>query len=288
MTPRAMARFWTMIRRAAREELHRVGQLREIVAHQHHVRCFERDIRSSSPHRNANVSRCQRWGIVDAVSDDCDAQAGRLQLTDDGNFVLWEKSSSPLVETHLASDRPRCAFVVARQHDQTAQTKPAELVYDISSHRTHDIGNAEHREHTSIHHCVDCSSGTLAKFRRCVSQARGDRHSMLFEQKLIPHEDGRASKLGPNPTTRQGRQRLNAVDEGTVESADRLRMCHNGEAKRVFRAILHRRDEPQRLNRVNAFGWHNLCEAWLANGERPGLVEDNCIHDTNRFQLKRP
>jgi hypothetical protein len=57
-----------MIRSAARE-LHRLGQLRQIVLHQRDVGGLQGDVRARGTHRDPDGRGCQGRGVVYAVAD---------------------------------------------------------------------------------------------------------------------------------------------------------------------------------------------------------------------------
>ena len=97
----------------------------QVVRHQRHRRTVDRDVTADGPHRNAEVARRQRRGVVDAVTDHRNPR-GLLDVLHKFHLAFRQAFAAELIDLQLRCDRfghrlPVAGHHRAEPHAETAQ-----------------------------------------------------------------------------------------------------------------------------------------------------------------------
>ena len=110
-----MVMFWRMFAIVSRDRCDHARDVDHAAVQDRGVGGFERDV-GAAAHRDADICRGERRGVVDAVADLGDRPSLRLQFADDALLVLRQEFG-PWLDVERRADRLRGAMIVAGHHD---------------------------------------------------------------------------------------------------------------------------------------------------------------------------
>src|SRR5262249_42786263 len=159
---------------------------------------FDGDIRPSA-HRDSNISLHESRRVVDTVTDHRHAALG-LKPSHDVCFVLWQYARVNLVDTHFATDLPRCAFVIACDEDGF-ETGVAQGGDGLDGIRSEPVPQRNKAQRTSIPRDNDHGA---PRFLKCLdAQVKAsDVNAAVSKETRVPDEQLMATNECHNTLSR--------------------------------------------------------------------------------------
>ena len=99
----------------------------EVVVGEDHVRRLLRHVRAGDPHRDADVGRLERGGVVHAVAGHRDDLPVRLQRVDDAQLVLGRDAGVDRDVAHAPRPAPRRRVASSSAPVTTRERRPATM-----------------------------------------------------------------------------------------------------------------------------------------------------------------
>jgi hypothetical protein len=257
-------------------------QVRQIVGHQRHVGCLQRNVRPRRAHRDADRGACHRRRIVHAVAHHRDLVfAG--ELLDRGNLVFGHEVAPRFVDPDFVGDRFGDFLVIAGDHYHPRHAhlvQPTQRGLGSFARRVHQADRAQVAVPLADHHC---RAAVLAQLRDCVLRALPQRRNALTSEHLglaDPH-----------------RLAIHARGDAPTGQALEVAGSRHGTIVQTFAAVLDDRlgqgmvaqrfdgdSQRQQLAFIGAIDGHDISDARTTFGQRARLVESDRFERPEVFE----
>ena len=246
---------------------------------QHHVARLNGHVGPGAD-REPGVRRCEGGGVVDAVADERDATARRLERAHHVGLARREHLGVDLCDAKPGSDRLGGAAVVPGDHGQP-QAARAQRVERRSGGLFDGVGDGDERDEGAVY---GDPHGRLA-FRRERLRASlictGRREARLVEQARGPDRDRPAFHL-PADARANGGLHVGRDGQRTVFEGPR----DERRANRVLALLLDGRREPERLSAGHLAERDEVGHGGPPERQRARLVEQDGVGFGERLQAR--
>ena len=260
-------------------ETYRCRHIRQAALHQHHIGGIDCGIQPGS-HGNPDIGGSQGGGIVDTVTDH-----SHLAAVHEGAhaslLVARQQSGPHLVHTGLTAYSTGSASVVSGQHDHAYSHVP-EFGHRADAVFTEHIGDGDDSlEHPSAAE-KERDLPRVGKFLRHTAHSVG--HGAIpFYETYIPS----INRLSVYPACHSpARKGLEPVRRGAGDSLGNG-LPPDGLGERMSALHLQRIRRPEQGTGVLAAGRQYIRDFGSSPGQRPRLVEHDCLHPSRLFQRGR-